>query len=168
MKNILHGFIVSCGLAFSALAQANCAAVIRDAYTWASKRDVHSPYRVEFLLSTIKSATKSAHYSQGVFTIAQDGLLSSGRTSAVFSDRAWCPNNSGPFCVPYQKFDYRKADPISFILQRDGILKVVQENNSYDVNLQCSNGFLYGSFEEANGISFLTLNLHKASTRPQQ
>lgn len=159
--------IVSCGLLVCEFANADCSAVVRDAYAWASKRDAHTQYRVDFLISNVKAAAKSVHYSQGSLTLTQDGVLSSEQTSTVSSDHAWCPNNSGPFCVPYQKFDYRKSEPITFRLQNNGVLKVVLHNKgrtAYSVNLQCSGAFLYGASSEPNGSSFLTMSLSKASS----
>jgi hypothetical protein len=166
MKRWLASLVLSWGFCVGPLALADCTAVINDAYAWAAKKDGRNRYDVSFLISSMKAPTKFVHYSQGAFVLGTDGLLSSGPTGAVFSDRAWCPNNSGPFCLPYQKFDYRKADQMTFVLEHSGVLKVVLNtwgNATYNINLQCSNGFLYGTLVEPNGNSFLMMNLNKTS-----
>lgn len=166
MKRMLLSMALAWGTLSGPLAIADCASTVNDAYAWASKRDGRYEYVVDFMLSTMKAPTKFVHYSNGTFTLGSDGQLSSGQTPAVFSDRAWCPNNSGPFCAPYQKFDYRKADQMTFTLQHNGVLKVVLNtwgNATYNVSLQCTNGFLYGSLVEANGSSFVTMNLKKTT-----
>lgn len=166
IKKWLSRFIFFSGIFSSTLALADCTSLIQDAYTWASKKDAWTAYKVEFLISTMKAPTKFVHYSEGAFQLDQNGILNSGATAATFSDRAWCPNNSGPFCLPYQKFDYRHSDQMTFSLLKNNTLKIVLNtwgNASYNINLQCSNGFLYGTLVEANGSSFLTMNLKKTS-----
>jgi len=167
MKKLGASIVLSWGILSSAIAFADCSALINEAYAWAAKKDPRNQYHVEFLVSSMKAPTKFIHYSQGSFQLASDGQLHSGQSAAFFSDRSWCPNNSGPFCLPYQKFDYRKADHMTFTLQRNGVLKVVLNtwgNATYNVNLQCSNGFLYGSLAEPNGSSFVTMNLKQTAT----
>ena len=147
---------------------ANCKPLINDAYAWAAKREGANGAHVSFQVSSMKAASKFVEFSEGAFTLAHDGNLIAEKVPVVFSDRAWCPNNSGPFCVPYQKFDYRKADQLTLTLKRNGILNVIHNsrgNSTHNVILQCSGKFLYGILEDANGRVFMTMNL---STRPLQ
>jgi hypothetical protein len=165
MKRMLMSVVVGLVSFFSSVSSARCEDLINDAYQWASQTDGRYSYRVGFTMSSMKAPAKFVHYSEGAFNLI-NGMLRAERVAASFSDRGWCPENRpGGFCFPYQKFDHRNQDVMTFNLQRSGVLQVVLNtwgNATYSINLQCSNGFLYGSMVEPNGNSFVTLNLNKS------
>lgn len=85
----------------------------------------------------------------------------------VFSDRTWCPwnTNSDYICLGDQKFDYRKQDISQIYLYSTSKMKVVLTtwgNSAYTFDLECKNGFMYGTMVEPNGNSMFVINLQNS------
>jgi hypothetical protein len=166
MKRFMTMLMVSVGIFGSTASHADCSALINDAINWASQRDGRNQYYVGFEISSMKAPAKFVSYANGSFT-ARSGMLAADRVKTVFSDRTWCPDTaSGGFCLGNQRFNYRAQDEMSFTLSNTGLLTIVLNtwgNATYRMNLQCENGFLYGTLREPNGNSMVTLNLNKYS-----
>lgn len=161
MNRFFTMLMISVGIFGSATSHADCSALINDAITWANQRDGRNQYYVGFQISTMKAPTKFVSYSDGAF-VARSGMLAADRVKAAFSDRTWCPDTTpGSFCLGNQRFNYHAQDEMSFTLNSAGLLTVVLNtwgNATYRINLQCENGFLFGTMVEPNGNFMVTLN----------
>ena len=166
MSRFSIAIVMSFGFLMSSVSYADCSALINDAIAWANKHDALNQYYVGFTISTMKAPVKFVSYAGGSF-VAGNGGLKADKVKTSFSDRTWCPNlPAGSFCIGYQPFNYQAQDEMSFTLTNNGNLKVVLNswgNATYNIPLQCVNGFLYGTLVERNGNSFVTMNLNKYS-----
>lgn len=134
----------------------SCSAVIQDAINYLATPEPGYTHTLGFQLTTVKAPAKFISYSSGLFNTQVLSVLPITRylradnIKILFSDRAWCPEQPSGllFCAPYQPFDYRKADTIQVSLYSNSTAKIVLNtwgNASFQIPLDCQNGFLSGT-----------------------
>lgn len=139
-----------------------CPSLLEDAYKIPLSKQEQNI--LDFTLTIQEASADQVLYSKGTLELNSNRVFSSGQHPAVSSNKAWCPNNHSPFCTPYQNFDYRRAEALSFTLDERYQLTLIKnpwKEGSLNITMKCEKNFLYASYKHENHLLFFTMSFRK-------